>query len=182
MRDHEKHIDWQDIICYKYSEEMGFDIFISPIVKERLQYYLNDYNPIKNAYEQEKDGRKKKTLYKKLTKEIPAKKRFDELMKEKDFRNVWQRLNLDIDAFNWDETQKIEENHLFNNYGFIDIRGIDVEPEELNRFINDFDDTVTVFKINNPIKNYSLVFELMGSYWTDGYNQEDGYEIEACLK
>jgi hypothetical protein len=181
MREYEKHINWQNIPTYKYSEELDFDIFISHNFREKFRYY-KEYKEISDAYEQEKDGRKKRSLLKALNKELPTKKRFDELMKEKVFRDECQRLNLGIDAFDWDQTQELEENHLYNNHGFVSIRGIDVEPEELNRFINDFNDTVTVFKINNSIKNYVLVFELMGSYWTDGYNQGDGAEIQEKLK
>jgi hypothetical protein len=52
----------------------------------------------------------------------------------------------------------------------------------LNDFIRDFNDTVSVFKIKKPFKDPTLVFELMGSFWTDGDNQEDGLEIEEKLE
>jgi hypothetical protein len=182
MRDYEKAEEWQGIKPYKNREKLGFDIFISNLDRQNHgSSSILEYDKIKKKYENEKDGRKKRSLLKLLKQELPAKKRFDELIKEKVFRDGCPR-GIGIDPFDWNKVKDLEENHLYDNHGFVTIRGIDVEPEELNRFINDFDDTVTVFKINNPIKNYLLVFGLMGSYWTDGYNQGDGAEIQEKLK
>lgn len=181
MRDHEKDINWQGIVPYKFYEQLSFDIFMSHDFIPRLEYYLNIYGPINDAYEHTSDGRTKKSRLKELNKELPVKKRFDELMKEKVFRDECQRLDLGIDSFDWDKTQEVEENRLYGNYGVLNIRGIDVEPEMLNDFIRDFNDTVSVFKIKKPF-DPALVFELMGSFWTDGDNQEDGAEIEKNLK
>lgn len=184
MRDHEKDADWKGITTYKYNEKLSFDFFISYKFIPKLKYYLNEYDSIKNAYEHEHDGRKKKTLLKALNKEIPTKKRFDDLLKEKKFREMYKLLGFSIDDFFcWDATQYDEDNKLLNNYGFVNIRGIDVEPENLDDFIRDFNDTVYVFKIKKPFNDPTLVFELMGGFfWTDLDNQEDGAEIEENLK
>ena len=182
MRDHEKDADWKGIATYKYNEKLSFDIFISYKFIPRLEYYRNIYDPINDAYEHESDGRKKKSRLKELNEELPVKNRFDELIKEKKFRENCKRLGLGLTDFCWHATQSDADNKLLNNYGFVNIRGIDVEPEILNDFIRDFNDTVSVFKIKKPFKDPSLVFELMGSFWTDRDNQEDGAEIEENLK
>jgi hypothetical protein len=182
MRDHEKDANWKGIATYKYNEKLSFDIFMSHDFIPNLQYYLNDYNIINSAYKNEDDGRKKKSRLKELNKELPVKNRFDELIKEKKFRENCKRLGLGFNDFCWKSTQNEYDNKLYNNHGLINIRSIDVEPEMLNDFIRDFNDTVSVFKIKKPFKDPTLVFELMGSFWTDGYNQGDGAEIQEKLK
>ncbi len=182
MRDHEKDTYWQGVTNYKYNEKLGFDIFVSHDFIPRLEYYRNIYDPISDAYEHESDGRKKKSRLKELNEELPVKNRFDELIKEKKFRENCKRLGLGFNDFCWESTQNEYDNKLCNNHGLVNIRGIDVEPEILTDFIRDFNDTVSVFKIKKPFKDPTLVFELMGSFWTDGDNQEDGAEIEKSLK
>lgn len=181
-RDFERDPAWVSIKPYIYYETLPFEIFNTHEVIPHLNKNPNLLRATEEAIAIEMDGRKKKTLNKEFYRLKSLQARHYEVLQDIKLGSSPIASSLGIERIiEWGRIQKKEVNLLINYYGHVSIKGIDVDAQELNSFIYDFQETSSVFRINNPFDNAILLFELMKGHWSFGHNQEDGDAVEDSL-
>jgi hypothetical protein len=182
-RDFERDPAWAGIKPYIHHEKLPFEIFKTHEVIANLHKNPNLLRATEEAIKIETDGRKKKTLNKEFHRLKTLQARHYDVSQDIKLGVSPIASSIGIERIiEWSRIQKKEVNLLINNHGYVSIKGIDVDAQELNTFIYDFQETFSVFKINNPFNNPILVFELMKGHWSFGHNQEEGYAIEESLE
>jgi hypothetical protein len=181
-RDFECDPAWIDIKPYIHHETLPFEIFKTHEVIPNLPKIPILLRATEEAIETEMDGRKRKTLQRELSRLEALKPWHDEVLQNIKLSSSPYASLIGINRMiEWGKAQRVEQNLLINNHSHVSIKGINVDAQELNEFIYDFDETSSVFSIKNKFDNVILIFELMKGHWSYGYNQEEGYAVENQL-